>query len=59
MIPRSVTITDACLSMDRYGKRKSILNDVNVFPIERVESGAVLKFVINYVTNAQRAHFAP
>ena len=29
------------------------------FPIERVESGAVWKFMINHVTNARRAHFVP
>ena len=34
-------------------------HDVNVFPIERIKSGAVWKFVINHVTNARRAHFAP
>ena len=35
------------------------LHDINVFPIERVESSAVWKFVINHITNAQRAHLAP
>ena len=34
-------------------------HDVNVFPIEGVESRAVWKFVINHVTNARHAHFAP
>ena len=47
------------LTQQAHDVEMTFLHDVNVFPIELVDSGAVRKFVINHVTNARRAHFAP
>ena len=61
---------DVCVSIFHFfgvakpksWKEKVILNSnttLTFFPTERMESGAVGKFVINHVANARRAHFAP